>query len=344
MKPISFAVFALCAAAVCLTPKVRAETVMPQLQNVVPQMQSETIVLRNVKPSVMSFWLSPHRDSPDAKRIPLQVDASLVVMPEGIDRIEAFDSRNELAVRGTEDGVQDLRELVAFLDKPVPMIEIQTQYIHLSKAARPADDSSYQSGVMVRTVGASSQFEELKKLLASGKAQIIGAPRVTTFNNMQASIVEARQQFYAELKGKDGKTEYMPMRWQRKLQTVPTLNHDGTLTVSIQFVEGFVSNGSEKPASYAGYVPYVPMVGMPKSKIVPDDKPSPAPEIVRSLPAGAVVLKDFSTRHVNTTANLKDGDTLLIDGVGSSETSAEPTEKTTDMLLITARLVRNVAG
>lgn len=126
MKPISFAVFALCAAAVCSMPKVQAETVAPQLQDVVPQMQSAMIDLRNVKPSIMAFWLSPQREtSPDAKRMPLlQVDASLVVLPLGIESITAFDKTNQLSIRGTEESIERVLELVTFLDKPIPMIEI----------------------------------------------------------------------------------------------------------------------------------------------------------------------------------------------------------------------------
>jgi hypothetical protein len=338
MKPISFAVFALCAATVCSTPKVQAETVAPQLQDV-PQMQSATIDLRNIKPSVMAYWLDPQRETlPNAKKIPLQVDASLVVLPEGIDKIEAFDNRNELVIRGTEDGVQDLRELVDFLDKPIPMIEIQVQYIHLSKAARALTSplTSPSDGISV-TFNTRSQYDELQKLIASGKAQIIGAPRITTWNKMQAKIVEERQHFYVEVKGKDGgATEYLPMKWQRKFETVPTLNQDGTLTVDIRLFEGFAFKRSAKPASYAGWVP---MVGMPKSKIVADDEPNFAPEPVKILPAGSVVLKDSWSRQMNTTANLKDGDTLLINGLSSREPSAGATENTADMLLVTARLV-----
>lgn len=157
---------------------------------------------------------------------------------------------------------------------------------------------------------------------------------------MQAKVVEEQQHFYVEVKDKDGgTTEYMPMKWQRKFETVPTLNQDGTITVDIRLFQGFVFKRSANPGSYVGYVP---MVGMPKSKIVPDDEPNFAPEHVKILPAGSVVLKDRSECQMNTTANLKDGDTLLISGFGSREPSAGATEKTANMLLVTARLV-NIA-
>ena len=239
MKPIRFAVFALCAATVCSTPKVQAETVVPQLQNV-PQMQSAMIDLRNVKPSVMAFWLDPQREtSPDAKRFPLQVDPSLVVLPSGITNITASDKTNEISIRGSQQSVEKLRALIAFLDKPIPMIEVEMQMVQLPKTLMPSTATTKMASSNPDVEAFDGR--EIVKLIAVGKAKIVHAPRVTTFNKMQAMIVSmGSNTFFAPPLDAEGKSNRsITIGFGQKFSVTSTLNRDETFVLDLDCVDGF---------------------------------------------------------------------------------------------------------
>ena len=264
MKPISFAVFALCATAVCSMTSVRAETVATQTATPI---QNATIVLRHIKPSLMAYWIDPqHTKLELSKRIPLQHDiftprpARAVVnssrknvlqpdtfkqgeLPPGAESLTANDAANELIVRGSQEGIERVRELAWFLDKPILLIEVEMQLAQLPKTLLATDAAkmlSINPDIEVFDGGA------IIKLSASSKAKIVAAPRVTTFNRVQAVVSSFHTStFYAPLAAGDKSKRTVLISNGRRFSVQPIRQREGTMTLNVNYFDGFFQHNNE---------------------------------------------------------------------------------------------------
>jgi type II secretory pathway component GspD/PulD (secretin) len=172
--------------------------------------------LRNIKPSLMAFWLDPQNNERPAELGPALTSEgrfgipapknNAFALPEGVDRIVAVDPQNALLVFGTPEGVAKLRETVGFLDKPLRQIEIEAQFVSVkaedvaafgidfstargnnTNAATLTPATGGKPGVQLGFVRGNFQAA-LSKLQTDNGAKVISAPRVTAINNLTASI------------------------------------------------------------------------------------------------------------------------------------------------------------
>lgn len=175
--------------------------------------------LRNIKPSLMAFWLDPQ-----SHQVPVEVGApprlkgpadapsksGVFRLPAGVDRIVAIDPQDALLVFGTAEGVAQLRETVEFLDRPLRQVEIEAQFVSIkaedvaafgidfttargnfnTNAAGTQPGSASKPGVQLGFVRSNFQAT-LTALQAAGRVKVISAPRVTAFNNFPASTESA---------------------------------------------------------------------------------------------------------------------------------------------------------
>lgn len=115
-----------------------------QLDNDNPQY---VLRLQYVPAPLMAFWLDPqHHALPGNLLAPGRAGAAsrapapgatgtprqgVFVFPKGVERIEAR-GQNELLVWGTEEGMQQLRSTLAFLDRPLRRVEIEAQFVRVA--------------------------------------------------------------------------------------------------------------------------------------------------------------------------------------------------------------------
>jgi hypothetical protein len=127
-----------CAAQTAITPsKDGIPTEIPKLVPLLRAHQRQHVIrLRHVKASWIAHWFdSKNHPKPLDMPIPnglLLNPASALPLPKGIERIVALDPQNALLVVGTDEGIRELKETIAFLDKPLREIQIEAQIVEIS--------------------------------------------------------------------------------------------------------------------------------------------------------------------------------------------------------------------
>ncbi len=249
MKTIQLAVFALCAANF-LAPNVCAEPAAPpatQPPFLVDSSQTMSIQLRNIKPSLMGYWLDPqHTAIAPNQEVPLQVSPQFAVLPDGIDTLTAKDDTNELVARGTKEGIEQLRKTIALLDKPIPQIEIEIQSVEVPKSLVSTDGFAKKPSSNPDIEAFDGQG--IVQLTAAGKAKIVQAPRVTTFNKAHTMMVSVTSHtMFAGPVDAEGKSKRsITIGIGQKFSATPTLNRDGTIALDLDCVDGFFQSDSSR--------------------------------------------------------------------------------------------------
>jgi type II secretory pathway component GspD/PulD (secretin) len=217
-------------------------------------------------------------------------------LPEGVDSITAVDPQNALLVFSTEAGYQRLQNIVAFLDQPLKQVEIEAQFVTVTSnntSAFGIDFSTSNGPFTVSTGGlvpgnasfnlgfVRNNFQAtLSALIATNRAKIVTAPRVTAINNLTASLTSEVSTPVVTT------TVATPIGGQAQqgtqvgfitsgigLTVTPTINNDDTITVVMQ-----------------------PRV---QQQIQVPGSPSPG----------------VATQAVETVANVRDGDTIVLGGL-----------------------------
>ena len=113
------------------------------------------IKLNNVPSDIMAYWLDPAR-----QRVPIQLAVSTrngdlrggivddlprqpgnalgplgLKLPQGIDEIIPIEPQRVLLVRGTQVGIEELRQLVQRVDVPLRQTEVEVLFLELTPAA-----------------------------------------------------------------------------------------------------------------------------------------------------------------------------------------------------------------
>lgn len=304
---------------------------------------NHALTVKNVPASLMADWLDPEMKSnhmaanpyvlPNAPYLlpnPLDKPAGRVeegknqggkkrdkifTLPAGVDRIVAIDPQNTLLVYGTDEGTKELQDIIDFLDKPLRKVEIEAQWVVVSREDAKAFGIDYgdaannpqlpQLGFVRRNFQAT-----LSQLVAGNKAKIITAPRVLAINNLPAST----SSFFAsdaEIRLKNqGDTLNNLFAGTTQVSTdyttsfTPTINNDNTVTLKITAaatLKIMAANGTE-------LVPSRPFNG------------------------------------IESIVNLRDGDTIALAGLALNPTATTRTDPKNSfsnlMVFVTARIVR----
>ena len=297
------------------------------------QLKSQTysIKIRNVKASLMAYWLDPTNHE-----VPIELgpaapkethnappNRSVFQLPTGVTRIIAVDPQNALLVFGTPEGVAQLRSTIAFLDRPLQQVEIEAKFVQLNVSElRAFGLEDLGRGVITdfnnpqpnRIAGfIRGNFDALLTAsMASGKAKVITTPRVLAINNLTASLSQSSAT-PVEIGVRDATGTLRPLEdvnslegapgflvSELKFEVTPTINNDDTVTLLMNAgaTRHLVTNGTATNAATA-----------------------PASQ------------KDSSLK---TIVNVRDGETIALVG-------ALPAQKdTTVVLFVTARIVRRV--
>ncbi|RYX81831.1 hypothetical protein EON83_22455 [bacterium] len=230
-------------------------------------------------------------------------------MPEGVTRIVAVDPQNALLVFGTPEGAAKLANTIRFLDRPLRQVEIEAQFLSISTSdasnygfdfsTSRGNFSASSTGNAASSGGLQLGFfrgnfdARIAASVASGKAKVLTAPRVTAINNLTASLTQVTQ---------------IPIRLNTNttianngianqnseslffisttigLQVTPTINNDDTVTVLMQ--------------------PTLTTAGTPNSD---GDQ-------------------TFTQQTVQTIANVRDGETIALGGLRSTNITIDKTK------------------
>lgn len=224
----------------------------------------------------------------------------LFELPEGVDQIISVDPQNSLLVYATEQGYQQLQNIINLLDRPLRQVEIEAQFISVNTSDTDAFgiDFTSQNGPFTvsaqgfqpgtASIGGSFQLgfvrnnfqAVLRSLMVSNRAKIVTSPRVTAINNLTASL-QSRQSSpvittstQAGIGGQVGQQQNVNyITTNIGLTVTPTINNDGTITVVMQ------------------------------------------PQVEQQAPNAGGIAPTVTSQSVRTVANLRDGDTIVLGGL-----------------------------
>ncbi|MDO8588143.1 MAG: secretin N-terminal domain-containing protein [Armatimonadota bacterium] len=128
--------------------------------------------------------------------------ASTGLLPDGIDMIKALDVDNSIIVRGNDDGIAELKELIHMLDVPPKQVEVKAEFIEVSMNVvnrmgidwnldslnKSVSTSFAPAGNVAIGLATGNITANLRAELTSGKGKIVNAPIISTINNMWASL------------------------------------------------------------------------------------------------------------------------------------------------------------
>ncbi len=111
---------------------------------------------------------------------------------------------NVLLVHGTQEAIDQFREILAFFDKPTKQVTIETRFVEVQTSRDKAFGIDWfvangsaeffnlgfapGTGINVARFRRGRFEAELRTLLSEGRAELVNAPRVTAQNNMEAEV------------------------------------------------------------------------------------------------------------------------------------------------------------
>ncbi|OGC35502.1 hypothetical protein A2311_04565 [candidate division WOR-1 bacterium RIFOXYB2_FULL_48_7] len=193
---------------------------------------------------------------------------------------------NSLVIRGREGELEEIRRLVAEIDKSTPQVLIEGRVVELASSDSAKIGISYNNGIVKfvtnkdskKTSLAENLYSTLNALLAEGRANIIASPRIATLDNQEALINIGSRIPYA-VPVTSGTTTQWTVDYIDagvKLKIIPQLGQDGDITT---FIQPEVSSISEWRTTPAGDFPVI------------------------------------STRNASSTVRIKNGETIIIGGL-----------------------------
>ena len=334
------------------------------------QARRKIIPVRNVSASIMAWWLDPARhdkpiqfqsslrnreanplivDKADPQReippLPAGIDPGL---PTGIDQIVAIDPQNALLVLGTGAAIAMLEKTVAIFDKPIQQIEIDAQFVQISR------EDALQIGVLVSSDPkkrysvsplSNNDLARFAALKASGKTIIVSEPHVIAISSLTGAVgTQSRTAGFVDIKMRGeaplGAVDLSEMGGQllgvesQSTFTVrPTLNADNSIGLELapaRFLQ--LSELQTGPAFGLGTPAGINPNSL-RAQVAKEKRPAVLP--LRVL-QGAL-----------TETTVQDGQTIALSGFTSDffadfvTTAAEPAANV--VILVTTRIVRRAA-
>jgi type II secretory pathway component GspD/PulD (secretin) len=238
------------------------------------------------------------------------------LLPPGITDMVAYPMLNAIIVQGTEEGVNELIELLKLLDRKPPQVTVELQSVQVSRSVLKAMGISWYwqlGSFKVEPANMSTEYNlrigynpannrdfsaTLTALLTTGGGRVIDAIRVTTMNLLPASNTVTVQYPIIQVGGVAGgpvggqgvqTITVTSENHSTYISVVPRVNADGTITMTIPYTKSAITGYIDVPVASFGVVQRVPI---------------------------------WTTTSILTTVNVVDGQTFVLGGfVGTSENS-----------------------
>lgn len=131
------------------------------------------------------------------------------LLPAGVDQVLAFDIDNSLLVRGTPEGLEELRSIIRLLDIPPKQVEIKAEFVEISVDdrddfgiewdIRPAGNiavdlpagagGTISQGSLFLRIASGNAVATLRADITRSTTNLLQSPIISTINNVPASIV-----------------------------------------------------------------------------------------------------------------------------------------------------------
>jgi len=230
------------------------------------------IPVKNIRPDMLAYWLDPahhakpaeYQQAEDYLRQslrPKQMAApakttsdessstNALESPRGVSKIFADDVNNVIWVQATQDGFDQLKQIVEFLDHPIRKIDFDIKLIQLN----PIDAASLQSDQGTKLpsepdaqhgnlIANHRLNSKITNLIKTGAAKVIKSSQLVLQNNLTDRyttstftpvIVDIRQadngNEIATTQADEDNALFMERRLS--LMLTPTINNDNTITV-----------------------------------------------------------------------------------------------------------------
>lgn len=194
--------------------------------------------------------------------------------PDGIDAIIPYEADNSLLVKGEDDAVQELKDLITLVDVPSKQVMIKAEFIEVSTTlsqklgvdwllSRPeymVQTDFRPSGNVLAYVQTGNVTANLRAELTTGGGKLVNSPIISTLNNTAATISIGKQiPFYQSSTQNNGSgvlvtsSSVTYIDASTELNVLPQINGDDTITLILQprvsDSTGFVTgpNGEQAP-------------------------------------------------------------------------------------------------
>jgi len=209
-------------------------------------------------------------------------------------------SANAIVLKGKIHQIEEAKNLIESVDRPVPQILIESKVLEISKSDSTRFGVSYGSSPGViqfitdkntrKTALAHDISTTVTGLISDGKAKIIAKPRIATLDNHEAIINIGSRIPYA----------------------VPVTNSSNSITWTVDYIDAGVKL---KITPMLGEEGYITTAIQPEVSSISEWKTTAAGE----FPV-------ISTRNAQATLRVKDGETIVIGGL-LSETDRKNVSK-----------------
>lgn len=236
-----------------LTPTKNTERTVTSLQ------------LRHIEPALMAWWLDPERNpaplatvrglTPETQvahlsaqyrqflQRQLQVGSPGIVpgteqrvkTPRGVDTLVPLNDRKLLLVIGTEDGGEQVRTIVSFLDKPIRRIALRTRIValHSEDIAKVVESPG---GHTNQSIWASQLKQDaFTDLTKQNKIRVLSETEILTPNNSAATAYSCPSLALTMMpQGSNKSASRAVLNLRPSLEITPTINNDNTITLSLE--------------------------------------------------------------------------------------------------------------
>jgi hypothetical protein len=231
--------------------------------------QWHSIPIQNIRPDILAYWIDPAHHtkpveyqqadnymrqslSPKQMVAPAKTTSdessstNVLESPRGVSSIFADDANNVLWVRATEDGFDQLKQIVEFLDQPIRKIDFDIKLIQLNSV----DAASLQGDLRLKLpIEPDAQHgnlivnqnlkSTLAKLIKTGDAKVIKSSQLVLQNNLTDRYTTSTfTPVTVDIKQADNgnqiaTTQDNPLFMERRFSLVltPTINNDNTITI-----------------------------------------------------------------------------------------------------------------
>ena len=252
------------------------------------------------------------------------------IRPDGIDSIIALDQENALLVKGEDDAVQELKDLITLVDLPPKQVMIKAEFVEVSTTetqrlgldwllTRPnyvLQTDFRPSGNVIAFVKSGNVTANIRAELTKSNGKIVSAPIISTLNNTAATISIGQQiPFYQSVTtvGSTGppvtSSQVTYINASTELNVLPQINGDNSITLIMQprisQQNGFVlgPNGEQAPQISDNTLSTARRVGNGETIVVGgfirknDSRGGSKVPILGDLPLiGKLFRSDFATR------------------------------------------------
>ncbi|RZA21428.1 MAG: hypothetical protein EOP10_16785 [Proteobacteria bacterium] len=267
------------------------------------------IPTKNVPPALLAHWIDPKNNlapqslfsgNQSVKNTPTGAKGEPVfLLPEGVKKVSPILAPQlGLLVVGTEEGVRSVLDTIAFLDRPLKQVEIESLFVDISNEELKAFGVEFGAN---KTTGFEMGFvrgnfqSALNKALTEKRAKLITAPRVTAINNMQAKLNWTSQVVVPR------PTIEGPLYTETSYSflVTPTINNDNTVTLLME------AGGSQQPFEGINTPANLPMINRSIANMRDGDtivlkgylRQSPA-ELGKTIPAEGMDIVLFVTPRI----------------------------------------------